>query len=222
MTIGRQVRRRFLQSRLAAPALAGLSGSLRAFGKECDPLIASADQAVDVFDFEGVGRAKLPPAHFGYLATGVDGDATLRANSGAFAHYQLRVRRLLDLSRIDTSVDLYGTTWDTPIYLNSVSSQRAVTEIINDTLRPVCDFHWSGGDTPGWTRPASMPGSCSRSCRLPLPGLGACRALERRPVDAGLRSLSGRDARRQPTLAGVRRSIIASQQATGGSTGENR
>ena len=38
-------------------------------------LITSPDQALDLMDFEAVAKKVLPPAHFGYLATGVDDDA---------------------------------------------------------------------------------------------------------------------------------------------------
>jgi 4-hydroxymandelate oxidase len=117
-------RRRVLKTLLAAPALAALAPAMRAFGSE-EPLVDSAARALDVFDFERVARAKLPPAHFGYLATGVDGDATLHANDAGFANYGLRVRRLVDISRIDTSVNLFGTNWETPIVLDPVGSQRA-------------------------------------------------------------------------------------------------
>ncbi len=125
MTIGRQTRRRVLQSLLASPALASLGPTIKAFGEDADPLIASADRALDVFDFERLARERLPPAHWGYLATGVDGDATLHANTAGFANYSLRVRRMVDLSKIDTSVKLFGTTWETPIFLDPVGSQRA-------------------------------------------------------------------------------------------------
>ena len=117
-------RRQLIQSLLAAPALAGLTPALRAFADE-DPPIDSAAKALDVFDFERLARAKLPPAHFGYLATGVDGDATLHANETGFANYVQRVRRLVDTSRIDTSVELFGTTWPSPIFLDPLASQRA-------------------------------------------------------------------------------------------------
>ncbi len=117
-------RRRLLQSMLAAPALAGLAPTLRALGSE-DPLVDSAAKALDVFDFERLARAKLPPAHFGYLATGVDGDATLHANDAGFADYPLRVRRMVDIRTVDSSVELFGTRWDTPIFLDPVGSQRA-------------------------------------------------------------------------------------------------
>ena len=122
--MGNTTRRRVLQSILAAPALAGLAPVLRAYGED-DSFIASAAEALDVFDFERLARAKLPPAHWGYLATGVDGDATLRVNDAGFANYSLRVRRMVDISRIDTSISLLGTTWHSPIFLDPIGSQRA-------------------------------------------------------------------------------------------------
>ena len=88
-------------------------------------LIASANDALNVFDFELVARQNLPPAHYGYLATGVDDDATLLANRTGFSKIQIRARRLVDVSRIDTSTELFGTTWKTPIVLAPVGSQKA-------------------------------------------------------------------------------------------------
>ena len=125
MTISRQSRRRVLQSMLATPVLASPGTTIKAFGQDADPIITSADKALDVFDFERVARVKLPPAHFGYLATGVDGDATLHANTAGFANYGLRVRRMMDLRNVDMSVNLFGTSWDSPIVLDPVGSQRA-------------------------------------------------------------------------------------------------
>lgn len=42
--------------------------------------ITSAEQAINVMDFEPAARQAIPAAHFGYLATGVDDDATVRLN----------------------------------------------------------------------------------------------------------------------------------------------
>ena len=125
MTISRRARRRVLQSMLAAPVLAGLGPAVRALGQDGDALITAADQALDIFDFERAARRVLPPAHWGYLATGVDADETLHANRAGFANYSLRVRRMVDLGKIDMSVNLFGTTWKTPIFLDPVGSQRA-------------------------------------------------------------------------------------------------
>ena len=67
-----------------------------------------------MFDFEAMARKVLPPAHWGYMATGVDGEETLRANPRGFARYQLRVRRFVDVSRIDMSMTLFGQTFTSP------------------------------------------------------------------------------------------------------------
>jgi isopentenyl diphosphate isomerase/L-lactate dehydrogenase-like FMN-dependent dehydrogenase len=88
-------------------------------------LIASAADALDVFDFEPVAKKKLPPAHWGYLSTGTDDDATIRANREGYARWDLRARRLVDVSKVDPSVEILGVKWPTPIVINPVGSQRA-------------------------------------------------------------------------------------------------
>jgi 4-hydroxymandelate oxidase len=82
-------------------------------------------EVLNVPDFEALARAVLAPAHWGYLATGVDDDLTVHMNREAFQHYQLRARRLVDVSHADLKVNVFGATWDTPIYLSAVGSQRA-------------------------------------------------------------------------------------------------
>ena len=93
--------------------------------RELSDLIGSPDDAINVFDFRDVARKTLPPAHYGYMATGVDGDETLRANRKGFGHFDLRARRLVDESSVDTGVELLGERWDTPIVLAPAGSQKA-------------------------------------------------------------------------------------------------
>jgi isopentenyl diphosphate isomerase/L-lactate dehydrogenase-like FMN-dependent dehydrogenase len=87
--------------------------------------LRSAADAIDVFDFEAAAERLLPPAHWGYLATGVDGDATLRANRDGFSRFLIRARRVIDVARVDQAVSLFGATWPTPIGLAPIGSQRA-------------------------------------------------------------------------------------------------
>jgi (S)-2-hydroxy-acid oxidase len=87
--------------------------------------ITSADQALDVMEFEALARKALPPAHFAYLATGVDDDATVRLNHEGYQHIEIRARRLVDVTKLDTSVELFGTKWPTPIFLCPVSAMKA-------------------------------------------------------------------------------------------------
>jgi 4-hydroxymandelate oxidase len=116
-------RRDFLRFLAASPLLTGLGAAALADGGEAS--VDSASKALDVFELESVARKNLPPAHWAYLATGVDGDGTVRANREGFEQLALRVRRLSGVHAPDTSVALLGTTWETPIVLSPVSSQRA-------------------------------------------------------------------------------------------------
>jgi 4-hydroxymandelate oxidase len=122
-------RRRFLQYLAASPLFA--SGALSAYGAEApsklpDPMIwapaggepiNSPKDAINVFDFEPVARNNVPPAHFGYMASGLDDEVTLRANREGFLKFQLLPRRLNDVSKVDTSVELFGTKYDSPIFV---------------------------------------------------------------------------------------------------------
>jgi len=76
-------------------------------------------------DFEPLARDALPPAHFGYIATGADDDRTVIRNHEAFSHYEIRARRFNDLSHLRTTLSVYGSSWPSPLYLSAVSSQRA-------------------------------------------------------------------------------------------------
>lgn len=135
-----ETRRAFLEFVLRSPMWASLgalacTGETGVFRGAADPalsanaaspsLIAAADQALDVFDFRAVAEHTLPPAHWGYLATGADGEATLRANEEAYARIYLRPRRLVDVTTVDTRTRLFDREWETPIVLAPVGSQQA-------------------------------------------------------------------------------------------------
>jgi 4-hydroxymandelate oxidase len=129
-------RRRLLQFLAASPLIAqgALAEGLRSSDpmewapRDLDKLITDSKQALDVFDFEPVMKKNVPPAHFGYMATGVDDEITLRANREGFRKLQLRPRRLVDVSKIDMSVEILGTTYDSPIVIAPVGSNRAFHE----------------------------------------------------------------------------------------------
>jgi isopentenyl diphosphate isomerase/L-lactate dehydrogenase-like FMN-dependent dehydrogenase len=123
---GANERRQFLKFLAASPlcnALAGLDFAHAA--AETGERIATPDQAIDIFDLKATAKEILPPAHYGYMATGVNSDKTLRANREAFEHYYLRSRRLVKVSQIDTRVEILGEEWPTPIVVAPCGSQRA-------------------------------------------------------------------------------------------------
>jgi len=114
-------RRRFFKFLAASP----LAASIPLLRSQDQIALATPKDALNVLDFEPAARKALPPAHFGYMATGVDDDATLRANREGFRKYQLRPRRMVDVSHADLSVDVLGTKWATPLFICPCGSQKA-------------------------------------------------------------------------------------------------
>jgi (S)-2-hydroxy-acid oxidase len=104
--------------------LAALPALARARVAVASPPAGPGD-LLNVMDFEAAARAILPAAHFGYLATGTDDDRTVAWNHDAFGLWEIRARRLVDVSHLDTSIELFGTRWPSPVYLSAVSSQGA-------------------------------------------------------------------------------------------------
>jgi isopentenyl diphosphate isomerase/L-lactate dehydrogenase-like FMN-dependent dehydrogenase len=104
-----------------------LRGSRRALGP--DGIITAPADALDVLEFEPAAKKALfsqdAPAHWGYLESGVEGDVTRDANHTAYARYNIRVRRLIDARKVDTSVKIFGETWGSPIFICPVSSLGA-------------------------------------------------------------------------------------------------
>ena len=119
-----QDRRAFL-AWLAASPLAAAGGAAWAQAAGEEPLPASAVDALDVFDLERVAKRNIPVAHWGYLMTGVDGEETLAENRAAFGRWQLHTKRLVDLSKLDMGVELFGVRYASPIVICPVGSQRA-------------------------------------------------------------------------------------------------
>jgi 4-hydroxymandelate oxidase len=132
-TVAERSRRQFLKFLSASPLFAAgafdaLAGEGPVAGvKLPDPIvwaplktenvIKNPKEAINVFDFEPACRATVPPAHFGYMASGIDDEVTLRANREGFLKFQLRPRRLVDVSKIDMSTEILGVKYDNPIVI---------------------------------------------------------------------------------------------------------
>jgi 4-hydroxymandelate oxidase len=131
-------RRRFLQYLAASASVTyaggGIAEALEAPNRLPDPmvwsprdldkLIATPKEAINVFDFEPVMQKNVPPAHFGYMASGIDDEVTLRANREGMLKFQLRPRRLVDVSKVDMSIKIFGEKYDSPIFLAPTGGHR--------------------------------------------------------------------------------------------------
>ena len=126
-------RREFLKFLAASPYVAALGGvtaflERNGFAQTARPaadVIASPAEALNVFDFEEAAHRKVQPGHWAYMASGVDDDATLRANRDGFKHIELRPRRLRDATKVDMRVELFGTTYNSPIFLCPTGGEKS-------------------------------------------------------------------------------------------------
>lgn len=116
-------RRDFLKFLAASPYVASLGG-VAAFLQEPDVIARPAD-ALSVLDFEEAAHRKVLPGHWAYMKSGVDEDVTLRANRDGFSHIQLRPRRLRDATKVDMRVELFGTVYNSPIFLCPTGGEKS-------------------------------------------------------------------------------------------------
>ena len=118
-------RREFLKFLAASPLLTDFSVFAQEVEETIGERLTDPSEVINVFEMEAIAREKMPPAHFGYLSTGVDSDITIRANRAGFTRFQIKPRRLVDVSQTDTSVNILGTEASSPIFLCPVGSHGA-------------------------------------------------------------------------------------------------
>jgi 4-hydroxymandelate oxidase len=116
----------FLKQSALAETLAQTTGQrIAQKGPAASDVIATPADALNVFDFEEAAHRKVQDSHWAYIVSGVDDDATQRANREGYQQVQLRPRRLRDADKVDMRVDLFGTTYNSPIFLCPVSALKA-------------------------------------------------------------------------------------------------
>lgn len=121
-------RRRLLRFLLQSPLLAapGLLGPVRALARPEFAVPGSLDEVLDVFQMQRVAQSKLDPEAWHFIVNGADDMRTLEANRTAFDAWQMRVRRLVDVSNVDTSVEILGRKLPTPILLAPAGAQQTI------------------------------------------------------------------------------------------------
>ena len=86
-----------LLAHCVAPALAQNIGAARLpdpmvwAPRQLNSLISDPKEALDVFDFEPVAKRNVPPAHFGYMVTGIDDEVT----PVSYTHLTLPTKRIV-------------------------------------------------------------------------------------------------------------------------------
>jgi isopentenyl diphosphate isomerase/L-lactate dehydrogenase-like FMN-dependent dehydrogenase len=96
-----------------------------ALSAQNEVVIKSVREALNVFDFDAVARTKLSTAHYTFITDGSFNNETVRANREGFSKYQVRLRRLTGITKVDQSIRLFGVTWESPIFLCPVGRMNA-------------------------------------------------------------------------------------------------
>lgn len=116
-------RREFLKFLAGSPLLTSYSAFSQEVEETLGEKLTNPEQVINVFEMEAIAREKVPPAHFGYLISGVDSDTTLRANREGYTRFQIHPRRLVDVSgSTDMSVNVLGAEARSPIFLSPIGS----------------------------------------------------------------------------------------------------
>ncbi|HEX5017962.1 MAG TPA: alpha-hydroxy acid oxidase [Actinomycetes bacterium] len=82
------------------------------------------DEVVSVRGLEPLAEALLPEHTWNYVAGGAGDEISLAWNEEAWREIALLPRALVDVSRIDTSVELFGRTMAHPIVVAPTAAQR--------------------------------------------------------------------------------------------------
>ncbi len=120
-------RRELLRFILRSPLL--WSGAAFAPTARARPELAvptAVAEALDVFQVERVARQKLSLPIIHYIANGADDGKTLQANLDAFDAWAIRVRRLIDVSRIDLTTMVLGEQLPVPVILAPAGNQQSI------------------------------------------------------------------------------------------------
>lgn len=87
-----------------------------------DPLLEPAC----VLDFEPLAKAKLDKVAYDYLAGGSEDEVSLRDNREAFNRIIIRPRALVDVQKIDLSLELFGRKLEYPILLDPAGGKNCM------------------------------------------------------------------------------------------------
>jgi 4-hydroxymandelate oxidase len=91
---------------------------------------AAADEdvngPVNVHEFEEIAKRKLHKLAYDFIAGGVEDELTLRANRDAYKKVFLVPRSMVDVSTVDTSLELMGVKLEAPIIIAPTGGKNLV------------------------------------------------------------------------------------------------
>jgi 4-hydroxymandelate oxidase len=88
------------------------------------PSAAESLPTADILQFEPLARQRLSQMAYDYVRSGGADEITMRHNRQGFERLQLSPNVLVDVSKLDTRVNLFGSELDSPLLLAPVAYHR--------------------------------------------------------------------------------------------------
>src|SRR5262245_22467103 len=104
--------------------LIGTPSILATAARSQPPPTSPPSTPASVLEFQPRARQRLSRMAYDYLSQGAADEITLRRNREAFDAIRLKPRVLVDVSRLDTRLELFGQQFDFPILLAPTGGQR--------------------------------------------------------------------------------------------------
>jgi len=95
--------------------------------------VPNLDRAVNIEDLRRLAKARLPRAIFDFFDGGAEDEVTLRENRAAFERVRLLPRVLVDVSKVDSAIELFGKRSALPLAIaptGGISAGRSGAELI--------------------------------------------------------------------------------------------
>lgn len=91
-------------------------------------IISQNDSPLTHEEWEESAKQKMEPHKFGHIRSGAGAEETLRRNRSAFSKWAILPRMLKDVSSVDTSITLFGKTYEHPFLLAPIGMQKLAHE----------------------------------------------------------------------------------------------
>ncbi|HSI66485.1 MAG TPA: alpha-hydroxy-acid oxidizing protein, partial [Planococcus sp. (in: firmicutes)] len=91
-------------------------------------IVSQNDFPLTLEEWEEWAKQKMEPYKFGHIRSGAGAEETLRRNRSSFSKWAILPRMLKDVSAIDTSVTLFGKTYEHPFLLAPIGMQKLAHE----------------------------------------------------------------------------------------------
>ncbi|KAF5022722.1 hypothetical protein F66182_5270 [Fusarium sp. NRRL 66182] len=89
-------------------------------------------------EWESLAKERIPATNFGYVHGSASSSATAEANSEAFDRYRLRPRFLVDVTRRELDVELFGTKYKSPLLVAPVGVQNILHPDAEEATARAC------------------------------------------------------------------------------------